>query len=84
MNLHSISNKLLCLILALYKYQKWKEKVRISEYRKFGDLILKSKVFVKFKNRKFGKEYMGVLRWKGIDGRPASIPCKCSYIYIPF
>ena len=23
---------------------------------------------------------MGVLRWTGIDARPASIPCECSYI----
>ena len=36
------------LILALYKYQKWKEQVKISEYQKFGDLILKSMAFVKF------------------------------------
>ena len=31
-------------MLALCKYQKWKEKVKISEYRKFGDI-----------NRKFNK-----------------------------
>ena len=36
------------LILALCKYQKWKEKVRISKYQKFGDLILKTMAFVKF------------------------------------
>ena len=35
------------LILALCKNQKWKEKVKISEYRKFGDLIPKSMAFVK-------------------------------------
>ena len=68
-------------MLALCKNQKWKEKVKISEYRKFGDLIPKSMEICKgFKNRKFNKEYMGVLRWTGIDARPASIPCKCSYV----
>ena len=36
------------LMLALCKYQKWKEKVRISKYRKFGDLILKTMAFVEF------------------------------------
>ena len=36
------------LMLALCKYQKWKERVKISEYRKFGDLILKSMAIVKF------------------------------------
>ena len=35
------------LMLALCKNQKWKEKVKISEYRKFGDLIPKSMAFVK-------------------------------------
>ena len=35
------------LMLALCKYQKWKEKVRISKYRQFGDLILKTMTFVK-------------------------------------
>ena len=34
-------------MLALCKNQKWKEKVKISEYRKFGDLIPKSMAFVK-------------------------------------
>ena len=36
------------LMLALFKHQKWKEKVKIGEYRKFGDLILKSMAFIKF------------------------------------
>ena len=35
------------LMLALCKNQKWKEMVKISEYRKFGDLIPKSTAFVK-------------------------------------
>ena len=34
-------------MLALCKYQKWKEEVKISEYRKFGDLKPKSMAFVK-------------------------------------
>ena len=33
---------------ALCKHQKWKEKVKIIEYWKFGDLTLKSMAFVKF------------------------------------
>ena len=40
------------LMLALYKNQKWKEKVKISEYRKFGGLIPKSMAFVKVLNQK--------------------------------
>ena len=35
-------------MLALCKYQKWKEQVKVSEYRKFGDLILKTTALVKF------------------------------------
>ena len=54
------------LMLALCKYQKWKEKVRISKYRKFGDLILKTMAFVKF----LKTENMRVLRWTGTDMMP--------------
>ena len=35
-------------MLALCKYQKWKEEVKISEYQDFGDLILKSMAIAKF------------------------------------
>ena len=38
---------------------------------------------VKFlKTKKNNKEYIGVLRWMGFDARPASIPCRCSYIFL--
>ena len=36
------------LMLSLCKYQKWKERVKISKYRKFGDLILKTMALVHF------------------------------------
>ena len=35
-------------MLALCKYQQLKEKVKISEYQKFGNLIPKSMAFVMF------------------------------------
>ena len=36
------------LMLALGKYQKWKEQVKVSEYQRFGDLILKTMALVQF------------------------------------
>ena len=68
-------------MLALCKYQKWKEEVKISEYRKFGDLKPKRMAFVKIlKTENLTKNIWEFLRWTGIDAHPASIPCKCSYI----
>ena len=34
-------------MLALYKRQIWKEQVKVSKCRKFGDLILKTVALVK-------------------------------------
>ena len=36
------------LVLAHCTYQKWKEKVKISYYRKLGDLILKTMALARF------------------------------------
>ena len=36
------------LMFAPCKYQKWKENVKISEYRKIGDLILKTMALENF------------------------------------
>ena len=36
------------LTSALCKRQKWKEQVKVSEGRKFGDLILKAVTLVRF------------------------------------
>ena len=61
-------------MLALCKNQKWKEKVKINEYRKFGDLIPKSMAFVKvLKTENLTKNI-----WEFYVGR--ALPCKCSYI----
>ena len=53
------------LTLALCKCQKWKERVKSSNYWKFGDLILKSVTLVRFlkpnkKNRNSEREFIGV------------------------
>ena len=62
------------LMLALCKYQKWKEKVRISKHRKFGDLILNIMAFVKFlKTENLTKNI-----WKFYVGR-ASMPVQPRY-----
>ena len=42
--LESIKN----LMLALCKFQKWREQVKVSKCRKFGDLMLKTVALVKF------------------------------------
>ena len=40
------------LLLAICKCQRWKEQVKISECRKFGDLMLKTVTLVSFLERK--------------------------------
>ena len=60
-------------MLALCKYQKWKEQVNTLNYGT-------CKVF--FKTENLTENVWEILRWTGIDARPASIPWKC--LYIPF
>ena len=68
-------------MLALCKRQKWKEKVKVSKSRKFGDLISKTVALVKFLKTENLKENVSEFCvGRECDALPASILCKLPYI----
>ena len=65
------------LKLALCKCQNWKEQVKVSKYRKFGDLILKTLTLAKLlKTENLTEKVSEFCVGRACDALPASIPCK--------
>ena len=59
--------------------------MKVSKYRKFGDLILKTVALVKFLKTENLTENVSVFRVeRACDVLPASIPCKLPFILLEF